>query len=225
MAKAGLGDRAEQLTKKAVSIARAACAESGKQSLVLGGVAPLEDCYRPDLTPDAETCQREHGQMIQYLVDGGVDLVWIETMCSAHEALAAAHAAQALAPGRWGVCFCLASEGEPGRLLDGTSLGELTPMLGDAQVIGINCVSATILAEQVSHVRSVLPDEIAIAAYGNVGYANQDGSWVITDAVEPAQFARYSKQWHEAGASWIGGCCGTTPATIRAIKAELCTAD
>ena len=218
LAKAGLGDRAEELTKKAVVIAQAACAEAGKQALVLGGVAPLEDCYRPDLTPDPETCYKEHSQMIQYLVDGGVDLIWIETMCAAHETLAAAQAAQNIAPGRWGVCFCFTSQGAPGVLLDGTPVEQIIPELDKATVLGINCMSATILADQVSHLRHLVPDEVAIAAYGNVGYANPDGSWVITDAVEPAQFAVYARQWHDAGANLIGGCCGTTPETIQAIK-------
>jgi len=216
--KAGIGSRAEELTKKAVAIAKASCDESGKHAFVLGGVAPLEDCYRPDLAPDTDTCRHEHGQMIQYLVEGGVDLVWIETMCAAHETLAATEAAQALAPGRWGVCFCLASEGEPGVLLDGTPLSQITPQLHQAKVIGVNCVAATMLVDQIAHLRTLVPDNIAIAAYGNVGYANPDGSWVITDAVDPAQFASYAKQWREAGATMIGGCCGTTPETIQAIK-------
>lgn len=225
LAKAGLGDRAEELTKKAVVIAQAACAEAGKQALVLGGVAPLEDCYRPDLTPDPETCYKEHSQMIQYLVDGGVDLIWIETMCAAHETLAAAQAAQNIAPGRWGVCFCFTSQGAPGVLLDGTPVEQIIPELDKATVLGINCMSATILADQVSHLRHLVPDEVAIAAYGNVGYANPDGSWVITDAVEPAQFAVYARQWRDAGANLIGGCCGTTPETIQAIKANFHNTD
>ena len=60
-----------------------------------------------------------------------------------------------------------------------------------------------------------------IAAYGNVGYADKEGSWVSTDAIAPNRYATYAMDWIEAGASIIGGCCGTTPATINAIHSAL----
>jgi S-methylmethionine-dependent homocysteine/selenocysteine methylase len=63
-----------------------------------------------------------------------------------------------------------------------------------------------------------------IAAYGNVGFADKHGAWVSTDAVEPERFADYAMQWIDAGASIIGGCCGTTPASIAAIKHRLARA-
>ena len=57
-----------------------------------------------------------------------------------------------------------------------------------------------------------------IAAYGNVGYANDENGWTNTDAVEPRQYAKYAMEWFESGASIIGGCCGTTPESIKAVK-------
>ena len=86
----------------------------------MGGVAPLEDCYRPDRAPAPETCLEEHREIIGHMVDEGVDLVLIETMCSAHETHAAMTAAQDVAPGRWAVSFCLSGGETPGLLLDGT---------------------------------------------------------------------------------------------------------
>jgi homocysteine S-methyltransferase len=220
LAKAGIGDRAEELTQLAVAIARSACDEGKPDALVYGSVAPLEDCYSPELAPDIETCKQEHGQMIQCLVEAGVDLVLIETMCSAHEAIAAAEAARELTPNAWAISFCLSTDGL-GFLLDGTHISEVIPAIDGAQFVGINCVPAPMLADQVQHLRQVLPDNIPIAAFGNVGYADEDGGWVSTDAIEPDRYASYAMDWIDAGATIIGGCCGTTPKTIKSISNNL----
>ena len=219
LAKAGMGDRAEELTSTAVEIACSARDEVNGDAAVFGSVAPLEDCYSPELAPLSEVCEREHGQLIRHLINAGVDLVLLETMCSAGEVCAASVAAMENT-NNWAVSFCLQQKGV-GILLDGNPISEFVPALMHASFIGINCYPATELAEQVKHLRSLLPSDMAIAAYGNVGYADDDGSWISTDAIEPAKYASYAMDWIDAGASIIGGCCGTTPETILAIGEKL----
>ena len=73
LAAAGMEDRARQWTELAVQSARNAAVGSDREIFVLGSAAPLEDCYRPDLAPDADTCEREHAEMIGALVEAGVD--------------------------------------------------------------------------------------------------------------------------------------------------------
>ncbi len=221
LAKAGMESQAGALTHQAVAIARQACHDSNADALVLGSVAPLEDCYSPDRCPDRSTCRREHELLIGDLVDAQVDLVLIETMCTARESLAAAQAAEAITPGRWAISLCLDSTGPPGVLLDGTPLADIVDELSDAKFIGINCMAAPALAAQVAHVRHLLPDTMPVAAYGNVGHATDDGAWVSTDAVAPERYAAYAAQWISAGARIIGGCCGTTPETTAAIREVL----
>ncbi|HIC23042.1 MAG TPA: homocysteine S-methyltransferase family protein, partial [Planctomycetes bacterium] len=92
--KAGLGERAAELTRQAVEIAMRVRDEERPDALVLGSVAPLEDCYRPDLVPDEETCMREHTELMEHLVAAGVDLILIETMNQLGEARAAVQAAR-----------------------------------------------------------------------------------------------------------------------------------
>ncbi len=220
LAKAGFGERAEGLTRQAVELACAARDAVNTDSLVLGSVAPLEDCYSPRLAPDGETCRHEHAQLIRHLVDGGVDLVLIETMCAANEALAAAAAADEMAPGKWGISFCLAP-GDPGVLLDGTRLGDLLPQLGQARFIGINCVAAPSMASQVRHLRGLLPADVPIAAYGNVGHPDDERGWVNTDAIDPERYAEHALEWVDSGAGIVGGCCGTTPSTTRSMSRAL----
>jgi S-methylmethionine-dependent homocysteine/selenocysteine methylase len=219
LTKVGMGNRAEELTAKAVEIACSARDEVNSDAAVFGSVAPLEDCYSPELAPASEVCEREHGQLIRHLVNAGVDLVLIETMCSAGEVCAASVAAMENTE-HWAVSFCLQQKGV-GILLDGNPISEFVPALTHARFVGINCYPATELAEQVKHLCSLLPEDMPIAAYGNVGYTDKDGGWVSTDAIEPAKYASYAMDWIDAGASIIGGCCGTTPATINEIQFSL----
>ena len=220
LAKEGYGDRAESLTRDAVAIAAAARDAINPEAMVLGSVAPLEDCYTPDLAPDADACRREHTELIEQLVEAGVDLVLVQTMSSAHESLAAAAAAEECAPGNWAISFCLAP-GEPGVLMDGTPLTEVVPELGSPRFVGINCIAATLMADQVRHLRSIVDDGTPVAACGNVGYPDDEVGWINTDAIEPGIYASHVQDWIEAGAGIVGGCCGTTPATIRAIRDSL----
>ena len=220
LAKGGIGDQAESMTVDAVRIACAARDETKPKALVFGSVAPLEDCYRPDLVPNSEACQSEHRQMICYLVDSGVDLVLIETMCSARETMAAVEAAEDLCPGNWAISFCLAATDEPGVLLDGSSLCDLLPKLAGAQFIGINCVAASSMDVQVKKIRSMLSEDSVLAAYGNIGHVDHEQGWVNTDAIQPTGYAKQALHWVESGASIIGGCCGIGPHHIQHLAAH-----
>ena len=221
LAKAGLGDQAGTLTREAVQIARAARDEHKPDALVLGSVAPLEDCYRPDLSPDEPACRREHAEMIDHLLEAGVDLLLIETMNNVREARAAVNEAQRRAPGKWIVSFCLRSDAEPGILLSGESMTDLVDSLIDAYAVGVNCAAAHVTEAHVAALRALLPDHVRIAAYANIGYADETGNWISTDAINPQRYAEYAMRWIDAGATLIGGCCGTTPGTIRAISAKI----
>ncbi len=221
LAKAGLGDQAGTLTRQAVQIARATRDKHKPDALVLGSVAPLEDCYRPDLSPDEPTCRREHAEMIDHLLEAGVDLLLIETMNNVAEARAAISEARRRAPGNWIASFCLRSDSESGILLSGELITDLVDSLTDAYAVGVNCTAAHVTEAQVAALRSLLPDHVRIAAYANIGYADDTGNWISTDAIKPQRYAEYALQWIDAGATLIGGCCGTTPGTIRAISAKI----
>ncbi len=220
-AKAGMGHRGAELTRLAVEIAKAARDEHAPAALVLGSVAPLEDCYQPALAPDEPICRAEHAEMIGNLLDAGVDLVLIETMSNLPEARAAAREAQRLAPSKWIISFCTKSLGPAGILLSDDPLSDLLGELHDAYAVGVNCVAAPLVEAQVRFLRDALPDHVRIIAYANVGYADEAGNWVVTDAVAPARYAQYAQRWIDAGAMIVGGCCGTTPRTIRAIAQHI----
>ncbi|MCX7939906.1 MAG: homocysteine S-methyltransferase family protein, partial [Thermoflexales bacterium] len=119
--KAGLAHRMRELTFRAVALARAAIAESGNAQVRLAGsIAPVEDCYSPELVPTEEELQTEHALLARYLAEAGVDLLLIETQNTIREAVAAARAAASTGKPFW-VSFVLDNQN---RLLSGESLSD-----------------------------------------------------------------------------------------------------
>ena len=114
--------------------------------------------------------------------------------------------------------FCLDVEGAPGRLIDGTPLVDLMPDLEGARHIGVNCVPASSLIDHLKTIQEAAPEGATLAAYGNVGIPDDVRGWINTDAVDPDRYAALAADWSSAGAVLVGGCCGTTPGTIRAIS-------
>src|SRR5512143_932071 len=81
LAPSGNADRAEDLTRRAVEIARRAVHEAATPAAryVAGSISTLEDCYRPDLVPSDAECRVEHSERVHHLIGAGVDLILIET--------------------------------------------------------------------------------------------------------------------------------------------------
>ena len=77
---AGLEPQGEKLTQLAVKLAMEAAKELKSNTLVAGSISPVDDCYSPLLVPPDEILIEEHTKMVQWLVDGGVDILLIETM-------------------------------------------------------------------------------------------------------------------------------------------------
>ncbi|MBI5350946.1 MAG: homocysteine S-methyltransferase family protein, partial [Chloroflexi bacterium] len=151
LAKGGCGGRARELTLKAVAIAREAilCRDVPVERLrddpagrlyVAGSIAPLEDCYSPQLVPSDLECEREHDEMIQHLAEAKVDYFLIETMNTIREAAIAAKAATRIGGIPIVVSFVC---GADGKLLSDESLSEAARIVIDlgVNIIGVNCVS------------------------------------------------------------------------------------
>jgi len=218
LAKAGLGDRSAELTALAIRLAHQAASLRGREIFVAGSLSPLEDCYRPDLTPDQGAVAREQEAQARFLADAGVDLILAETHNSLREAVAAAEAARAT--GLPSV-ISLVTDGE-GRLLSGDSIEAaaraLEPAAPDA--LGINCVPARRLAEDLARLAAAVPGR-PLAAYGNLGLPADERGWAFTEELEPEAYAELARRWVALGARIVGGCCGTTPAHTRALREML----
>jgi S-methylmethionine-dependent homocysteine/selenocysteine methylase len=225
--RANVLERGAELNRRAVELARSAAVSGARPLsaahaahaeapvLVAASVAPVEDCYRPDLVPDERTLRAEHGQMTGWLADAKPDLIWIETMNTAREAAAAAWAAsQAWLP------FCVSFvTRESGALLDGSPLEDAVAAVEPYEplALGINCVPPAGLADALARLRR--STDRPLAAYAHVGNAEPILGWRFSQTVTPAAYFDYARRWRDLGAAIIGGCCGTTPEHIAALGA------
>ncbi len=222
LAKGGLGDQARAFTLRAVQIARQAIdqyPEAGAR-FVAGSMAPLEDCYAPELVPAQAECEREHAEIARHLKEAGADLILVETMNTVREARAAAQAA--IANGLPAIVSFVCDSA--GRLLSGETVTEAVRAIAPLGAVGlaINCTpSATIhapFAELCGALRSQ-PAPVKVAGlYANIGHTDDVRGWVNTLDVAPLEYARLAAEWIELGANLVGGCCGTTPSHIAALR-------
>jgi len=201
-----VGERASELTRRAVGLAREAAKETPRVVFVAGSIAPLADCYRPDLVPADAELEREHRAHAESLAASGVDLILVETMNSVRELLAAAEAAAATG---LPVVVSAVTNGR-GCLLSGESLeaaGRAVRRSGPA-AFGVNCAEPAAISREIQGLHE---SGVPVVAYGNV----------LSTREAPDAYARAAAGWVEGGAAIVGGCCGTTPGHTRALRAML----
>jgi S-methylmethionine-dependent homocysteine/selenocysteine methylase len=211
---ADLEDRAAELCRSAVEIARTAAEADDHPIWVAGSAPPLEDCYRPDLVPDDASCRREHEAHAENLAAAGVDVVAVETMNSVREAAAAARAVAQTGLPFW-VSFVCTSDS---RMLSGESLSDGIDAVRDAGplAVGVNCLPPAAVAGCLPALRA---SDLPFCVYANLGAPSADGR--RTDACTPKHFAEHAVTWTRAGAVMVGGCCGTGPAHVRSMAKTL----
>lgn len=220
----GVETRAQDLTRKAVEAARAAREARGSDVAIAGVMAPLEHCYRPDLAPAAGQAKAEHSEMAVIFADAGVDLLLLESMNTIAETRAATEAALATGLPVW-VSFVTGPEGE---ILSGESLveGVRTAESLGAEAVLVNCAPPEDVTSALSKMRSAC--EGVIGGLAQIGKFDPP-SWKFefhprfseTDLWPPDRYAARAVGWREIGAQVIGGCCGTGPDHIRALKEVL----
>jgi S-methylmethionine-dependent homocysteine/selenocysteine methylase len=193
-----VGPRWEVLARRAVRIAR----EATGALRVAGSIAPLEDCYRPDLSPRAAS-RPEHRELAGVLADEGVDVLLCETFPDATEAVVAVEEAARTGVETWAALLPTspASLRETARAC----------VAAGARAVLVNCVAA----------RDTLPFVAALAglgvpfgAYANAGRPEDGLGWEADTEAAATAYEALVRAWLDAGASIVGGCCGTGPAHI-----------
>ncbi len=210
---ANLPDRSFQLTSTAVALAMQA-RESFPDALIAGSIAPLEDCYRPDLVLSDANMEEEHAELAIRLAERGVDFILLETMNTIREAQAACRAATAT--GKEVVVSFVCDKG--GRLLSGESLADAVTVIEklNPTALSINCVSPRYIHIAFEELKKVTG--LPLMLYANIGSPDDDKSSLhFTRDVTKEEYVAYAVEWQRRGASIIGGCCGTTPEYIRAV--------
>lgn len=203
----------------AVGVALAArMAKGDADTLIAGSIAPVEDCYRPDLVPADEDLRAEHSWLATELVRCGADLLLIETMNSEREARIALEQAQAAGGRAWVSFVC----GDDARLLSGEPLADAARAVerDGAEAVLVNCTTPADTELALGALRASCSG--AIGAYPNLedraGIQRRkqvDGD--VQPAVTAVEFAERAAGWREEfGIDVIGGCCGSTPDHIAA---------
>jgi S-methylmethionine-dependent homocysteine/selenocysteine methylase len=209
-------DQSDSLTTLAVALARKAADEAaGRTVLVAGSIAPLEDCYRPDLVPSDAELHEEHAVQATRLATAGVDFILLETMGVIREAVIALAAARET--GNEVVVSFICKE--DGILFGGERLTDAVRAVAGLKptLLSLNCIPVNHVDAAIGALKAAWSGPWAI--YANAGRPEDLDSGVITTAVSPGEYAAHAKRWLEAGARVVGGCCGTTPEHIASVRA------
>jgi S-methylmethionine-dependent homocysteine/selenocysteine methylase len=211
--RAGLAERARELSALALSLARRAAVAAASDCWLAGSAPPLEDCYRPDLVPDDATLEREHAHHCEALAAGGAQLILVETIGSVREARAATRAAVATGLPVV-VSFIGAARGAA--LLSGEPFEaaiEAVAAFAPA-ALALNCVAPSRVDDFWGFLEA---SGFAFGVYPNFGSPGATPRDDYRDARTPKAFAQLAQHWIARGASLVGGCCGTRPDHLRAV--------
>ena len=226
LAWAGIEDRFKELNLLACKLAQEARDASGRDVLIAGSLPPLAGSFRPDLVGRFEEMEPLYREQAELLAPH-VDLLICETMSSIDEGRAAAAAATRTGKPVW-VCWTL-HEDRSGRLRSGEAIDEAVKALSDLPVSGAlaNCCAPESITRAMSQL--VQTGMKYVGGYANTfqpipedwnitGDKKADGSLGLRPDLDPESYAAHADDWLKAGATVIGGCCGTRPAHIAKLK-------
>ncbi len=209
----GMEGQIEQINRDLVGISKEAV---GGKACIAGDLTMTGEQLAPMGRLDFEELVDVYKEQIRYLVEAGVDLLVIETMMSLQETRAAVIAAKEVCD--LAVMATLTFESD-GRTLFGTDAATAAIVLESLGVaaVGTNCSAGP--DRMVDTVRRMAEvTSIPIIAKPNAGLPSLDGDGNTVYDMGAETFGRHMRDLILAGASVIGGCCGTTPAHIRAAK-------
>jgi len=210
----GLADRFSEVNSKAVALAREAASNSNV--LIAGSIGPLGHMLKP-LGPleekDAEIFYRDQAKI---LFESGVDILVIETQFDLAEAMIGVNAA--LASGDLPV-ICSFSFDRGTKTMMGVSPAKFAQSIGKSSVtaLGINCGKS--LDDNINAIKELADaTDLQIWIKPNAGHPKLTDDGKPFYDVTPEIMASRVESWIESGAKIIGGCCGTTPAHLKAIS-------
>jgi 5-methyltetrahydrofolate--homocysteine methyltransferase len=219
----GLDTRVAELNQTAAVLLRAEVDANGGDALVAGDIGPSGAIMAPTGTLDYDDAVDLFAEQAEALIAGGVDLIWIETMSDLTEVKAAIQGVRRVAPGI--PLIATMTFDTRGRTMMGVTPEQAVIALDawGADAVGGNCGNGPDeIVTVIERMRAVAPS-VRLVAKSNAGMPELVDMRAVYKS-EPAEMARQALLMREAGASIIGGCCGSTPDHLRAI-ATLVTAD
>jgi 5-methyltetrahydrofolate--homocysteine methyltransferase len=211
-------DRTYELAKRATELARKVADAADRPVAVAGSVGPTGELFEPMGSLTHEIAVTSFIVQMRGLLDGGADVAWIETMSSPEELNAAAEAA--IAVGLPYVITC--SFDTAGRTMMGLLPRSLADTMASQPVaplaIGANCgVGASDILVTLLQMQDA---PYALVTKGNCGVPRFQGTEAVYSGT-PELMANYARLAIDAGARIIGGCCGTTPEHLAAMRTAI----
>jgi len=214
LAPLGLGDEVQRLNSRGVKIAREARESAAREVLIAGSIGPLGLGVQARHPDDKEILDVFYEQALA-LEERGVDFFILETFSYIEEVLLAVDAIRSFS-GLPIVAQLTYSE-------EGTTHGDVRPSNAAAQlknknvqVIGTNCtLGPQALLPILQELAAV--DDIRVSAMPNAGFPKREGDRIVYPKSSPEYFALFAREAAALGVRILGGCCGTTPAHIRAM--------
>jgi homocysteine S-methyltransferase len=217
LARHSLADKVRDINRSGARLAREAA--KSFDVWVAGSVGPLGTRIEPLGKTSFQEAQEAFREQIQALLEGGVDLLILETFGYLEEIHQAIQAARALAPAV--PLVAQVTIDEDGNCLDGSDPETFAPKLSEwgADVIGCNCsVGPVAMLDAIERVRAA--SSLPLAAQPNAGIPRSvEGRNIYL--CSPEYMASYARKFAAAGVRVVGGCCGTTPDHIRTMKSAL----
>ena len=223
LARHGLGGKVAEINAAGVHLARQAVEhlkdKQASEAWVAGSVGPLGVRLEPLGKTGLDEARAAFAEQIRALTSAGVDRLIIETMPALNEAHEALEAARETAPDL--PVLVRVTVDDEGTCLDGASPQQAAALLTEwgAGAIGVNCSTgpATVLtAIEAMRSATTLP----LAAMPNAGMPRAvEGRNIYL--CSPEYMASFARKAINAGAQFVGGCCGSTPNHIRAMRSAI----
>lgn len=213
-------NRVGELNRAAAELGREVADASGRTVIVAGSVGPTGEIMAPMGTLTHEIAVEMFHEQAVALKEGGCDVAWVETISAIEEYKAAAEAF-AMADIPW--CGTMSFD-TAGRTMMGVTSADMVKMVGKLAnpplAFGANCgVGASDLLRTVLGF-SAAGAELPLVSKGNAGIPKYHDGHIHYDGT-PELMGEYAKLAFDSGATIIGGCCGTTPEHLTAMRAAL----
>ncbi len=218
------GDRVYELNAAAARIAREQIAESGRDVLVAGSMGPTGEILEPNGPVSIAQASDAFAAQANALKDGGVDVLWIETLSSREEIEAAVKGA---APTGLPIVFTISIDTN-GRTMMGLTAQDIVSISTESDIpltgIGTNCgVGPAEVVAAIANMKKACEEhntDPIIVAKANCGIPEYVDGEIVYNGT-PGIMYDYAIMAANSGASVIGGCCGTTPKHVQAMRSAL----
>ncbi len=214
---AGLGEEFERVNQSAATLAKVEAQSGGV--LVAGSLGPLGQMLKPLGLLDENDAENAYREQAEVLSAAGVDLLLVETQFDLNEALAAVRGVKTASNLPLIVSF---SFDRGTRTMMGVSPAKFAQAMRGMGLaaLGINCGKS--LEENLNALKELAgTTDLPIWFKPNAGLPRLDESGVPVYDVTPEIMAAQVSAWAQTGARIMGGCCGTSPAHLRAISAQV----